>query len=280
MAASPPAFEREYYDTYYRDYDRQNPPRKMSHYRQTVERHLPAGSETRILDIGCAFGAFLGALDTRWQLYGMDVSEYAISQARTRLPRAHLDVVHDGVIPFHEPFDVITAWDVIEHIPELDMVAAQVTAHLTAHGATRRTSIACHATSGCTGPRATFRSTTGGASSDFCFPAGCIFTRRRGHCGALLRRLPSWPGHAVRADYWALSLFQAPRMASAASCGVICSWAIVSRYDLIMNHGSPLPLVGRTRISTGCPGVMDSAGTSSSMMPEFPAIDWRDTNVM
>jgi len=86
-------------------------------------------------DIGCAFGAFLGALDTRWQLYGMDVSEYAISQARTRLPRAHLDVVHDGVIPFHEPFDVITAWDVIEHIPELDMVAAQVTAHLTAHGA-------------------------------------------------------------------------------------------------------------------------------------------------
>jgi len=135
MAASPPAFEREYYDTYYRDYDRQNPPRKMRHYRETVERCLLPGSSARILDIGCAFGAFLAALDTRWQPYGMDVSEYAVGQARSRLPRAHLEVVRDGVIPFREPFDVITAWDVIEHIPELDSVAAQVCQHLTASGA-------------------------------------------------------------------------------------------------------------------------------------------------
>lgn len=135
MARVRAAFEREYYETYYRDYDRQNPPRKMRHYREAVQRYLPARETTRILDIGCAFGTFLASLDSRWQAYGMDPSEYAIGKARERLPRARLELVRDGRVPFQERFDAITAWDVLEHISELDVVAQQVAEHLGDNGA-------------------------------------------------------------------------------------------------------------------------------------------------
>jgi SAM-dependent methyltransferase len=135
MAGAPAAFEREYYATYYRDYERQNPPRKMRHYRLAVERHMPAVEDPRVLDFGCAFGTFLACLDPRWHPYGMDVSEYAIGAARRCLPRARLEVVRDGKVPFAEVFHAITAWDVLEHIAQLDDAAQQVSQHLAEHGA-------------------------------------------------------------------------------------------------------------------------------------------------
>jgi SAM-dependent methyltransferase len=52
---------------------------------------------------------------------GSDISDYAISQARKRLPD---DVVlYSGVldeIDIHLRFDVITCFDVLEHIPDLN----------------------------------------------------------------------------------------------------------------------------------------------------------------
>lgn len=135
MAGLLAAFEQEYYATYYRDYARQNPPRKMQHYRQAVERSLPVSETPRVLDVGCAFGTFLTSLNPRWQPYGMDVSEYAIARAREQLPSARLDVARDGKIPFQEKFNAVTAWDVLEHIPRLDEVAQQVSEHLVENGA-------------------------------------------------------------------------------------------------------------------------------------------------
>ena len=128
------AFEREYFEQSYRDYDRQNPPRKLLHYRDAVQRHLPAREHVRVLDVGCAFGAFLAALDRRWEVYGTDVSEYAIAQARQRLPSAHFEVLRNGTLPFTERFDAITAWDVLEHIPELEAAVEQIRQHLAEDG--------------------------------------------------------------------------------------------------------------------------------------------------
>ena len=127
-------FEREYFDTYYGDYERSNPPRKMRHYRQAVERYAPAAGPSRILDIGCAFGKFLASLASGWDLYGIDASEYAIRAARERVPRAQLVVSGNGTIPFATQFHAITAWDVLEHIPDLDQTACQIAAHLTTDG--------------------------------------------------------------------------------------------------------------------------------------------------
>lgn len=119
-------FERQYYETVYRDYSRQNPPRKLLFYRGLVERTAPTGRPPRILDIGCAFGAFLSALDPKWQRFGTDVSRFATDRAATAVPDATFARADIHEIPFPGPFDVVTAFDVIEHIPSLENVASVV----------------------------------------------------------------------------------------------------------------------------------------------------------
>src|SRR5262249_5933903 len=56
----------------------------------------------------------------------IDVSEYAVSRAREALPHVHLSIGSADAIPFDGPFDLITAFDVIEHVPDLDAVRGSV----------------------------------------------------------------------------------------------------------------------------------------------------------
>jgi SAM-dependent methyltransferase len=88
----------------------------------------------RVLDIGCAFGAFLSALDPRWERYGTDVSRYAVEKAAAALPEIRFARADVDAIPFPGPFDVITSFDVIEHIGSLDQVARTVEALLAPGG--------------------------------------------------------------------------------------------------------------------------------------------------
>jgi len=126
--SSPPSgrFERSYFETSYADYDRQNPPHKLAFYRQLAERALVGIARPRVLDLGCAFGKFLSVLDPAWEAYGLDVSEYAVRQARAARPRAQLAVASAAAIPFDSPFDLITAFDVLDHVPALDAVRAGI----------------------------------------------------------------------------------------------------------------------------------------------------------
>jgi SAM-dependent methyltransferase len=125
-----PAFEREYFERNYGSYEKQNPPRKMRFYRSLVAR--PGGG--RILDVGCAFGTFLGSLGTEWERFGSDVSEFAIESAKRSVAGASFRVASATDPPFPGPFDVITAFDVIEHVPDLDRVASAVTSLLAPGG--------------------------------------------------------------------------------------------------------------------------------------------------
>ena len=136
MKTLPPAwFDQSYYDNYYPDHDRKNTPRKLAYYRDTLARFLPASPDApRVLDLGCAFGLFVAALDPGWQAYGCDVSEFAIGRARQLVPNATFAVMRDGVIPFSERFAAIAAWDVLEHIPDLDDIALQVRERLVPGG--------------------------------------------------------------------------------------------------------------------------------------------------
>ena len=51
--------------------------------------------------------------------------------------------------------------------------------------------------------------------------------------------------------------------ASSATLGVRCSWLMVSRYPLMMNHAAGSPPDASTRSSSGRPTAMRSAGTDS-----------------
>lgn len=123
-----------YYQDVYRDYDRQNPPYKMAFYRSLVERVVPRSSPARILDIGCAFGRFLSSLNPAWRRCGVDVNALAIETARQAVPDAAFSVSSGTTIPFDGLFDVIVAFDVIEHIASLEEVAAAVRSKLTPTG--------------------------------------------------------------------------------------------------------------------------------------------------
>lgn len=71
-----------------------------------------------LLDIGCSTGIFLWeAQAAGWQVTGQEPSNWAVTQARHRLPDVHIieGLVEDTNFPV-ESFDVITLWDVLEHV--------------------------------------------------------------------------------------------------------------------------------------------------------------------
>ena len=131
MGNAPPdaAFGPDYYRTVYRHYERQNPSYKREFYRNFILKH--AGSEpARMLDVGCAFGGFLASMPKAWDRSGIDISTFAIQQAAQKHPELHVASATLDSNPFPGPFDVVTSFDVIEHINDLENVARSVTALL------------------------------------------------------------------------------------------------------------------------------------------------------
>jgi SAM-dependent methyltransferase len=81
----------------------------------------------KVLDAGCAKGFLVEALRDRGvEAYGIDLSEYAISQVRRDIKRYCR--VASLVDPIAERFDLIVCIEVLEHIPE--ETARQVIANL------------------------------------------------------------------------------------------------------------------------------------------------------
>jgi SAM-dependent methyltransferase len=127
-------FEQDYFEKNYRDYDRQNPARKLRFYCALAERAAASVERPRVLDLGCAFGKFLGALGPRWERFGLDASEFAIERARRSVPGATFAVSAIPDVPFAERMDVVTAFDVLEHVSDLEGAASAVRTSLTETG--------------------------------------------------------------------------------------------------------------------------------------------------
>ncbi|ULA69824.1 MAG: hypothetical protein LZF62_480017 [Nitrospira sp.] len=81
----------------------------------------------KVLDAGCAKGFLVESLRDRGvEAYGIDLSEYAISEVRLDI-RPYCRVA-SLVDPIHERFDLIVCIEVLEHIPE--EIAPRVIANL------------------------------------------------------------------------------------------------------------------------------------------------------
>jgi SAM-dependent methyltransferase len=126
-----------YYSTTYRNYLRQNPPHKLEFYRSIVEGHTPLRGPTRVLDIGCGLGGFLACLRrsdperTRWDLTGVDVSEFAIATNTSTFPDEAFEAcAAENISELGKTFDVITAFDVLEHLVWPDSAASAITSCL------------------------------------------------------------------------------------------------------------------------------------------------------
>lgn len=96
---------------------------------------VPSGS--KVLDVGCATGDFVIVACDRFEVSGMDVSEFAIKEARQRsgLSDSRLQAGSIYAPPFNdEKFDAIVIWDVIEHLNNPHIAVQQICSMLSPGG--------------------------------------------------------------------------------------------------------------------------------------------------
>jgi len=112
-------YTREYYTPWELDKGAQSPSRisktaTFTRWLDTIEKfHSGKG---KLLDVGCATGIFLEiAANRNWDVYGVEISEFASSEAAKKFSGR---IVYGTLnqLPSSTGFDVITCFDVIEHI--------------------------------------------------------------------------------------------------------------------------------------------------------------------
>jgi 2-polyprenyl-3-methyl-5-hydroxy-6-metoxy-1,4-benzoquinol methylase len=87
-----------------------------------VRRHLPP--KARILDVGCAAGYFLRVAQREGHdVHGVEMSAAIAGEAQKALggERVHVGTLDEAIAAKgHAPasFDLVTLWDVIEHVPD------------------------------------------------------------------------------------------------------------------------------------------------------------------
>jgi 2-polyprenyl-3-methyl-5-hydroxy-6-metoxy-1,4-benzoquinol methylase len=101
-----------------------------AHHFAQVRPLAPAGAW---LDVGCSTGAFLRVLAAAGiAAEGVELSAVAAAEAR-----AHGCTVHDGTVETYEPrgrFAAVTAFDVVEHVPDPRPMLARIRSWLVPGG--------------------------------------------------------------------------------------------------------------------------------------------------
>lgn len=89
----------------------------------------------RLLDIGCGDGNFARHMANHgWYVVGLDPAiQTAVTEARsTGIMRLQPGIIAD--LPEHEMFDVVTLWDVVEHVEKPDQLIAEAASRLAPGG--------------------------------------------------------------------------------------------------------------------------------------------------
>lgn len=106
--------------------------------RQRVEliRRLTGANHLPLLDVGCATGIFAGtARAAGWQATGIEPSSWSIQEARKAFP--DVTFINNSVEETSFPdgsFNVITFWDVLEHVASPSQTLRAVTPWLAENG--------------------------------------------------------------------------------------------------------------------------------------------------
>lgn len=101
---------------HYAQYTRDNSisPITVSRYEELLEKFEPYRKLNRILDIGCGDGHFLAVAQKKgWQVFGTEYTDEAVKVSRAKGIEIHQGSIQDYNA---DQFDVITSFEVLEHI--------------------------------------------------------------------------------------------------------------------------------------------------------------------
>lgn len=89
----------------------------FEHHLRPLERLTGKPNGRLLLDVGCYIGVFVEiAAKHGWDAWGVDPSRWAVEQARARGLQVVQGTLETGSLPVSD-FDMVTLWDVIEHVP-------------------------------------------------------------------------------------------------------------------------------------------------------------------
>ncbi len=123
---APAEMHRHYTDAYDRLISAagQNSPHRWRDRKRTLTQYKQSGA---LLDLGCSSGSFLQSLSSEsWELFGIEMSSSSARNAEASSgAKVFVGEILDASFP-PESFDVITCFDVLEHLYEPRKVMARV----------------------------------------------------------------------------------------------------------------------------------------------------------
>ncbi|MBX3265916.1 MAG: class I SAM-dependent methyltransferase [Acidobacteria bacterium] len=110
--------EQEDYDGYYSEANLSVPPFIRTRLREIIGGFESYRKTNRILDIGFGAGTLLEtALELGWEVWGLEVSKPAVDQALAKGLNVFHGSIQESDYQMHF-FDVVTASEILEHLPE------------------------------------------------------------------------------------------------------------------------------------------------------------------
>ena len=113
----PDNLDKYYPDRYRVDRQKQTGSWRVKRRAEMLEKRFPHGFRGRLLDLGCGTGAFALEMQRRgWTVAVTEINDAVLDELRATGIEAKRpeEALRDG---FRRPFDAITAWHVLEHIP-------------------------------------------------------------------------------------------------------------------------------------------------------------------
>lgn len=123
----------DYYATNYANYERQNPAAKLEFYLGLIRKNVPARG--RVFELGVGMGKFLELAAKEFDCGGADPNAHGVATTQDRVPKS-VEVIVGSYqeIPVTPAPEAVVAWDVLEHLPDLDQGLAAIHAKLAPGG--------------------------------------------------------------------------------------------------------------------------------------------------
>lgn len=120
----------------YRSIVDKNPQSKLKQYLRIVRRFAPISVEKKptLLDIGCGYGRFLTIAERYFKTYGVDPSAYALKQAKAVARNTVFEVASLESYKQKRTYDIVTAFDVLEHMENVTYSLQKIHALLSRSG--------------------------------------------------------------------------------------------------------------------------------------------------